>query len=79
MDCPVKCRMCEAHEVREIQQRNEISDGAELAEWLATNLGMAETESAAWRVVARDWRQRLYLSITALGLVFIGVVAGWIR
>jgi len=79
IDRPAKCLMCEAHEVREVQQRNEIADGAELAEFLAAGWGRAEAEADAWQVVAREWKHRFCLALVALGGVFVLVVAGLVR
>jgi hypothetical protein len=79
VDCPPRCLMCEAHEVREVQQRREIADGSELTDFLAIGWGMAEAEADGWKVVAREWRFRFWLAIAALTGVFVMVVAGWVR
>lgn len=76
MDYPAKCRMCEAHEVREVQQREEIEDGEELAGYLASGWGRAEAEADAWKVVAGEWRRRFWLAMFALAGVFAIVVGG---
>lgn len=79
VDCPTRCLMCEAHGVREAQQRAEIAESEELADFLAIGWGMAEAQVEGWKVVAREWRCRFWLAVATLGSVFVMVVAGWVR
>ena len=75
VDCPPKCLMCEAHAVREHQQRAEIADGADLADFLAIGWGMAEGEAVGWKVVAEEWR-RFWLAMFVVACLFGYLVWG---
>ncbi len=74
-DCGVdigKCEMCLLLDVANDRLTKEVADGAALADELAR-------ERAGYRREAEKYRQWFRLTVCVLVIVFVMVLAGWVR
>lgn len=71
MDCPARCLMCEAHEVREEQQRAAIADLH-----YAHDVDQDAVEEA--RIVAEEWRIKAHNAGNWKAVLAFLLVLTWI-